>query len=84
MPQLHSLASGPHLTLNAVCDLLDMSSLASMNSLQVWWLDLSIERLLAIYCPKGRTKEEPFQYAASYMQDQLELVGPLGQGFHYD
>ena len=42
--QLHlgdPLPRDQHLTLNTVCDPLDMSSLASMNSLQVWWLDLT-------------------------------------------
>ena len=56
----------------------------TMDPLQMWWLNLNSERLLAIYCRKGQAKEEPFQYAASYMQKQLGLTTPITQSLHYD
>ena len=39
-----------------------------MNPLQMWWLNLGSEKLLAVYCKKGQANEKPFQNAASYMR----------------
>ena len=55
-----------------------------MASLQMWWLDLTSEKLLAIYCQEGQAMEEPFHSAACYLEDQLKLEGPLGEALEFD
>ena len=55
-----------------------------MALLQMWWLDLKSEQLLAIYCKEGQAMEEPFLSAACYLEDQLKLEGPVGESLEFD
>ena len=55
-----------------------------MALLQMWWLDLKSEQLLAIYCQEGQAMEEPFHSAACCLEDQLKLEGPLGENLEFD
>ena len=52
--------------------------------LQMWWLDLGSERLLAIYCPRNQEKRTPFNYAASCAVEQLDLNEAIADSLHYD
>ena len=92
--KLNSYASRPLFHV-AICALqpatsIDISRLrisvdsSLMSSLQMWWLDLEPERLLAIYCQEGQATEEPFHSAFCYLEDQLKLEGPLGEALEFD